>query len=544
MTGAREHVDMVGCPACRRKKKCATCGGDGTIDIGEGNRPCRTCGGSGTCVTCEGSGEYARTRTKLEPLLIPQAGYKLCWQCDGQRHCGRCRGSGRIEDGTFCKVCDFHCGACIDCNGDGEVKREPDMDAFDRVMAQPASLAARYALLEEWKASRNPQAELLEKQLAYRLNRTLDLGTEIAQLIAQRGRAWAGRVADLVPRYRFYRGLVGQAHVPGERFFELLPQLLALQPIQIVMVTEPWGPLEDIARSPMLGKLSAISFDGAEAAFGDHCAIALANNPAAASLAVLWLGRCAIGRAGFEALAASPYLTKAKYLSPCVHVVQENPCNEYDPWVFWRSPLWDELEEKYGPRPWLELPECDPLGWPPEPDEFVLVNDYIQDRELVRLEKLAVEVDQLEAGDEDQQITAGAKRQRLLIELDVYGLLTGQPEVGKRVAAYPTLRAYHDACIQMASYYASAARKRLVGDPTPLKPTDGHVSLDWFRTPTNYAPAGVAAHDWLALCERNFIDPMPKATGTRFVRLHGTTHALSYRIEATGEPMLWRAEPA
>lgn len=429
------------------------------------------------------------------------------------------------------------------------------MTAFDRVMAQPASLAARYALLEEWKASGNPQAKLLEKQLANRLitgeNRRApeaqDLRSEINQLITQHGRAWAGRVADLVSRYRFYRGLVGEVYVPGEKFFDLVPQLLALQPIQIVIVDDPWGPLEEIAKSPLLGKISAIQFDGAEEAFGDRCAIALANNPAATNLVALWLGQCAIGQAGVDALAASPYLANAKYLSlrynkvdPTPHVVGD----DLGEITAYRDPSANNLEAKYGPRPWLALPEGYLPGWPPEPDEFVLINDYVPDRELARLEKLAIEVDRLEAGDEDQQITAGAKRQRLLIELDVYGLLSGQPDVGKRVADLPTLRAYHDACVQMASYHASAARIRLVGNAIPLKPTDGHVSLDWFRTPTGYAPDGVSAHDWLALCERNFINPMPTATGTRFTRLEGKTHAMSYRIEATGEPKLWRVELA
>ncbi len=427
------------------------------------------------------------------------------------------------------------------------------MTAFERVLAQPASLSARYALLEEWKAKGSSQAELLEKQLALRLMTNFRsaeaqaLSTEVERLIKEHGRAWAGRVAELVPRYRFYRGLVGDVHVPGERFFELVPQLLALQPIQAVHVTAPWGSLEDIARSPLIGKLTAIGFDGAETAFGDRCAIALANNPAAANLVVVWLASCAIGQAGVDALAASPYLANAKYLSlrhnpvdPTPRVVDDDTGNVEG----YRSPSAEALEAKHGARPWLAMPEGYLPAWPPTSDELALINDYVPDRELARLEKLAIEVDQLEAGDEDQQITAGAKRQRLLIELDVYGLLTGQPDVGKRVAGHPTLRAYHEACVQMASYHASASRIRLVGNAIPLKPTDGHVSLDWFRTPNNYAPAGVAAHDWLALCERNFIDPMPKSTGTRFVRLHGATHVLWYRIEATAEPKLWRAEPA
>jgi hypothetical protein len=96
----------------------------------------------------------------------------------------------------------------------------------------------------------------------------------------------------------------------------------------------------------------------------------------------------------------------------------------------------------------------------------------------------------------------------------------------------------------MARYQLSAARLRLVGNAIPLGPTDGHVSLDWFRTPSNYVPEGVSPHDWLALCERNFIGPLPTATGTRFVRLEGKVHVLSYRIEATAEPKLWRALPA
>jgi len=80
-----------------------------------------------------------------------------------------------------------------------------------------------------------------------------------------------------------------------------------------------------------------------------------------------------------------------------------------------------------------------------------------------------------------------------------------------------------------------------VGDQIPQKPTDGHVSIDWFRLPSSYKPAGVAAHDWLALCERNLIDPMPRSTGIRYVRLEGRICVLHFRIEGTTGPKLWRA---
>lgn len=160
---------------------------------------------------------------------------------------------------------------------------------------------------------------------------------------------------------------------------------------------------------------------------------------------------------------------------------------------------------------------------------------------LVELDDLAREVDALADGDEQQQIRARVRRQRLLIELDVVGMLTGDLTVGRRLADYPMLRGYHDGCAQLAAYHASAARVRLVGKALPPKLIEGNVSIDWFRRPTGYTPNGVAAFDWLALCERNFISPMPTSEGTRFVRLEGRIHVLSYRCEVGPAPKLWRA---
>ena len=71
------------------------------------------------------------------------------------------------------------------------------MTAFDRVMAAPASLAARYALLAEWQAAGNPQAELLERQLALRKHGPggLELCLEIDKLIKAHGRTAGIRTA-------------------------------------------------------------------------------------------------------------------------------------------------------------------------------------------------------------------------------------------------------------------------------------------------------------------------------------------------------------
>lgn len=429
------------------------------------------------------------------------------------------------------------------------------MKAFDRVMAEPASLAARYALLAEWKAANNPQAELLEQQLADRLftgpNRRSDEAWQVMhaidRLLREHGREWAGRVAELVTRYKFHRGLVAQVDLPGDRFLEVMPELLSLAPIQHVNLHAPFAPIAELAESPLLARLSSLRLEGAGAACGDRGAIALAGSPHVVNLVDLGLADCAITRAGVDAIAASPYLTSAKRIdlegNPCdptPRVIDEGEGN----WLAHRPPLAMELEALHGKRPWLALPTGYLPTWPPHPDELALIHDYVLDHQLAALEQLAVEVDRLAAGSEQDQIVAGAKRQRLLIELDVYGLLTGQPAVGHRVADYKTLRAYHDACVQMASYHASAARIRLVGNAIPLKPTDGHVSLDWFRTPSGYTPPGVSPHDWLALCERNFLEPRAEGNGTRFVRLEGRLHVLFYRLEATSEPKLWLAVPA
>ncbi len=141
--------------------------------------------------------------------------------------------------------------------------------AFDRVMAEPASLAARCALLDEWKSRGDPRALLLDKQLAYREIAWVDRATgparrldaEIDALIARHGREWAGRVADLVDGWTFHRGLVAQVDVPGERFLQVAPELVALAPIQHVNLKAPTrscsrtsaGPEPSLMRSPSPG---------------------------------------------------------------------------------------------------------------------------------------------------------------------------------------------------------------------------------------------------------------------------------------------------
>jgi hypothetical protein len=274
------------------------------------------------------------------------------------------------------------------------------VNAFDRVLAEPASLAARYVLLSEWKARNDPRAALVEKQLAYRQfawsgrrgNDARTLKAEINELIAANGRAWAGRVADLVEDYKFHRGAVAEIKLSGEAFLERGQELFSLAPIQHVDLVAPIGSIEAIAASPLLAKLSSLHIDAAGAAVGDKGAIALANSPHVANLLELSLWHDEIGRAGAEALAASPYLAHARYVGLVGNPADATPFTREEAdgtYTANRPGLAIHLEGKFGPRPWLAAPSGHLESWLVERDELALIHDYVGDDVLAELEKLA-----------------------------------------------------------------------------------------------------------------------------------------------------------
>ncbi|HEX3766572.1 MAG TPA: hypothetical protein VHW23_48090 [Kofleriaceae bacterium] len=92
--------------------------------------------------------------------------------------------------------------------------------------------------------------------------------------------------------------------------------------------------------------------------------------------------------------------------------------------------------------------------------------------------------------------------------------------------------------IQCKAEHAGASDP--VKQPRPARLVDAHVSLDWFRVPSGYVPGGVAADDWLALCEVNFRARERPRAGSVFARLEGTFHRLLFRTEL-GRPRLYRA---
>ncbi len=431
------------------------------------------------------------------------------------------------------------------------------MTALDRVIANPRSLGARYALLREWEAGNDPRAELLDYQLRQRKGRW-ELWSPISDLIRDHGRQWAGRVADLVDHYKFHLGLVGEVTLSGEKFLEIGAELFELAPIQHVNLKHPFGPIESIANSPLITRLTSLSICGAKAEFGDAGARVIAAASAVSHLSCLSLNDNEITRAGVEALAASKYLAKAKYVGLEGNPADPTPFDafwKHEPDVTvntWRLPdLAIELKRKFGPRPWLERP-TDGRFWP-DWYEWALDYDYIPERALVLLENRAADLDKraAAAGDNEEAIKEVSQlRAQLLRDLSAENVLTGDELDRLQLRECPTLSTYHDAVEKLLSYLLSQERDRFFpGQQSPV-PDYSSISLDWFRCPSGYLPdrtdvpgEKVSPYDWLALCERNFIDPIPNGTGERFVRLQGKIHILHYRMEDGPTPRLWRALP-
>lgn len=256
------------------------------------------------------------------------------------------------------------------------------MDPFQRVLAEPGSLAARKALAAHWKAQGDPRAELIENQVAAveyiqtgrigtPLYTTADRAANVA--IRKHGKEWAGELAPYLTEYSYKRGLVAQIRVPGEQFRQLAAKLFSLAPIQHLDLVAPLGPLDVVFATPELARLTSLAIIH-QKDFGDAAAEALARSKYLTNVRWLDLESNAIDRAGVDALAASPYLASAVFVE-----LRDNPADPtpfarelYEGhWEAGRPALAAELEATFGPRPWLTVP-ADPEHWPPGRDDLAM----------------------------------------------------------------------------------------------------------------------------------------------------------------------------
>lgn len=252
------------------------------------------------------------------------------------------------------------------------------MDPYERVLAEPGSIAARQALAAHWKAKGDPRGQLIEDSIGYREARRegrVDvferLRDNIDAALRQHAKTWAGELADYANEDSYHLGLVAEVWVPGERFASVAQKLFRLAPIQHVNITAPLGSLAEILGRSELRKLTSLTISNHGASVADRGAIAVAGCAHLSGLKWLGLAYDEITQAGVEALAASPFLAKLEYLS-----LDGNPCNpipevtDYDgDYQASRPALAEQLERQYGPRPWLAEPK-DPKNWPPRSREL------------------------------------------------------------------------------------------------------------------------------------------------------------------------------
>lgn len=250
-------------------------------------------------------------------------------------------------------------------------------ELYAAVVADPDDEAPRRALAAYYDGRGDPRGELIRLQLESAAKAAM--GTRDGALIHRErallrthGRAWAAPLADLITDYKFHRGFIGEVTLPLDRFLDVAPTLFAAAPIQHLNLTMPRTRWAELLRSPHLARLTSLLLQRLD--LDDEDARAIASAEALRTLRWLSLARNRIGRPGVEALAASPWLAQLPVLD-----LFDNPCDpipkpaahDLDGRVtaIDRPMIANELEARYGRRPWLDNPE-DPDAWPLPRDAY------------------------------------------------------------------------------------------------------------------------------------------------------------------------------
>lgn len=250
-------------------------------------------------------------------------------------------------------------------------------ELYAAIVAEPNDPAPRRALAAHYDGRGDPRGELIRVQLEWAEKRAAGvrdgaLFRRQRDLLQAHGRAWAAPLADLITDYKFHRGFIGEVTLPLDRFLDVAPSLFGAAPIQHVNLTMPRARLAELLRSPHLARLSSLALD--RLGLDDSDAQAIARADAMRSLRYLSLAGNRIGRAGVEALAASPWLAHLDVLD-----LSSNPCDpvprpaahDLDGRVtaIERPALANELVSRHGARPWLANPS-DPDTWPLPRDSY------------------------------------------------------------------------------------------------------------------------------------------------------------------------------
>jgi uncharacterized protein (TIGR02996 family) len=134
-----------------------------------------------------------------------------------------------------------------------------------------------------------------------------------AELLEKHEEEWVGPLKQLGVRAgSLRRGLVEGVTLPARRFLEHGEQLLALAPVHSVKLTDARRALGELAKCPLLARLSGLDLSGNELQADDVRSLL---SPHLSGLRRLDLSDNPIGPAGVKALAASPHLAGLRRLA-------------------------------------------------------------------------------------------------------------------------------------------------------------------------------------------------------------------------------------
>ena len=246
----------------------------------------------------------------------------------------------------------------------------PDLAALmQAVVDAPTEDAPRAAYARAVAATDPERAELIDLQLelarADRAHR--DPPPESSRrkviLLQKSGARWAADVQPLVDGWVFLRGFVDYVKLDAARFLTVAPELYRRAPVLHLDLTGVKPVAGALFQSPHLARIESLGL--LHNGLGDAEIAALAASPHLANLRWLELSNNRIGAAGLEALAASRHLPRLGYVGFSTNATPDPTpphADEYDA----TSPAGEELQRKYGPRPWLDARPR--WRWPPPRD--------------------------------------------------------------------------------------------------------------------------------------------------------------------------------
>lgn len=237
------------------------------------------------------------------------------------------------------------------------------------VVDAPTEDAPRAAYARAIAATDPERAELIDIQLeqarADRAHRDTppELSRRKVILLQKSGARWAADVAPLVDGWVFLRGFVEYVKLDAARFLTVAPELYRRAPVLHLDLTGVQPVASELFQSSHLARLESLGL--LHNGLGDAEIAALAASPHLTNLRWLELSNNRIGAAGLEALAASRNLPRLGYVGFSTNAIPDPTpphADEYDA----TSPVGQELQRKYGPRPWLDARPR--WRWPPPRD--------------------------------------------------------------------------------------------------------------------------------------------------------------------------------